>query len=69
MNSLEVYKGAHQIKFILYPDTIPFEKLNLKVVEWLNFNVKVFILPRVAELFIHKEKQRGCPLFKNFGLR
>ena len=25
-------------------------------------NVKVFILPRVAELFIHKEKQRGCPL-------
>ena len=27
-----------------------------------NFNRKVFILPRVAELFIHKEKQRGCPL-------
>ena len=26
------------------------------------FNLKVFILPRVAELFIHKEKQRGCPL-------
>ena len=25
-------------------------------------NLKVFILPRVAELFIHKEKQRGCPL-------
>ena len=24
--------------------------------------LKVFILPRVAELFIHKEKQRGCPL-------
>ena len=23
---------------------------------------KFFILPRVAELFIHKEKQRGCPL-------
>ena len=22
----------------------------------------VFILPRVAELFLHKEKQRGCPL-------
>ena len=41
------------------------------------FRLKVFILPRVAELFIHKEKQRGCPLlganrysvFKNFGLR
>ena len=29
----------------------------------LHFNGKVFILPRVAELFIHKEKQRGCPLF------
>ena len=26
------------------------------------FNLKVFILPRVAELFINKEKQRGCPL-------
>ena len=26
------------------------------------FDLKVFILPRVAELFIHKEKQRGCPL-------
>ena len=26
------------LKFILYPDTIPFEKLNLKVLEWLNFN-------------------------------
>ena len=25
-------------------------------------NGKVFILPRVAELFIHKEKQRDCPL-------
>ena len=25
-------------------------------------NLKVFILPGVAELFIHKEKQRGCPL-------
>ena len=25
-------------------------------------NLKVFILPRVVELFIHKEKQRGCPL-------
>ena len=24
--------------------------------------LKVFILPKVAELFIHKEKQRGCPL-------
>ena len=24
--------------------------------------LKVFILPRVAELLIHKEKQRGCPL-------
>ena len=23
---------------------------------------KVLILPRVAELLIHKEKQRGCPL-------
>ena len=23
---------------------------------------KVFILPRVAELLIHEEKQRGCPL-------
>ena len=22
--------------------------------------LKAFILPRVAELFIHKEKQRGC---------
>ena len=27
-----------------------------------RYNLKVFILPRVAELFIHKEKQRGCPL-------
>ncbi|KAK2580007.1 hypothetical protein KPH14_010772 [Odynerus spinipes] len=26
------------LKFILYPDTIPFEKLNLKVLEWLSFN-------------------------------
>ena len=26
------------------------------------FNLKAFILPRVAELFNHKEKQRGCPL-------
>lgn len=26
------------LKFILYPDTIPCEKLNLKVLEWLNFN-------------------------------
>ena len=26
------------------------------------FNWKVFILPRVAELLIHKEKQRDCPL-------
>ena len=25
-----------------------------------GLNLKVFILPRVAELFIHKEKQRGC---------
>ena len=33
---------------------------NLKV--FIFFNLKVFILPRVAELFIHKEKQRGCPL-------
>ena len=35
-------------------------------------HLKVFILPRVAELFIHKEKQRGClqcSVFKNFGLR
>ena len=23
---------------------------------------KVFILPRVAEFLIHKERQRGCPL-------
>ena len=28
----------------------------------MYFILKVFILPRVAELFIHKEKQRGCPL-------
>ena len=28
----------------------------------VQLNLKVFILPRVAELFIHKEKQRGCPL-------
>ena len=27
----------------------------------LSFNWKVFILPRVAELLIHKEKQRDCP--------
>ena len=27
-----------------------------------EFSLKVFILPRVAELFIHKEKQGGCPL-------
>ena len=29
---------------------------------WIFFILKVFILPRVAELFIHEEKQRGCPL-------
>ena len=28
----------------------------------INVNWKVFILPRVAELLNHKEKQRGCPL-------
>ena len=43
MNSLEVCKFSTKnsyketLKFILYPDTIPFEKLNLKVLEWLNF--------------------------------
>ena len=26
------------------------------------FNWKVFIVPRVAGLLIHKDKQRGCPL-------
>ena len=26
------------------------------------YNWKVFIFPRITELFIHKEKQRGCPL-------
>ena len=27
-----------------------------------NYNRKVFILPRVAELFIYEEKKRGFPL-------
>jgi hAT family C-terminal dimerisation region len=26
------------LKFILYPDKIPFDKLNLKLLEWLNLN-------------------------------
>ena len=37
------------------------------------FVLKVFILPRVAELFIHKEKQRGCRLLgaslRNYSLK
>ena len=37
-------------------------KIRSKVVEDVIFDLKVFILPRVAELLIHKEKQRGCPL-------
>ena len=49
------------------PKVLDFRKLLLKkcqanvslshTISW-----KVFILPRVAELFIHKEKQRDCPL-------
>ena len=40
------------------------KSLILSIFHYLGkiLHLKVFILPRVAELFIHKEKQRGCPL-------
>ena len=38
-----------------------YETLSFKL-EVNMITLKVFILPRVAELFIHKEKQSGCPL-------
>ena len=39
-----------------------FESFRVNIKGKKCFNWKVFILPRVAELFIHKEKQRGCHL-------
>ena len=48
---LQNYGGDHDlIEFLLYS------------IARVKFSLKVFILPRVAALFIHKEKQRGCPL-------
>lgn len=34
----QIKEFEETLKFILYPDTIPFEKFNLKVLECLNFN-------------------------------
>ena len=44
------------LKFILYPDTIPFEKLNLKVLDWLNFNELEMQLVEFQSSTIWKQK-------------
>ena len=55
----DMQEGATTInrKWLLHP-----KKEEEKFFKNMSVNLKVFILPRVAELFIHEEKQRGCLL-------
>ena len=72
------FKQPWALRMVLILDISEFlrwQRLILYI--WFEINkkiyLKVFIWPRVAELFIHKEKQRGCPLLgsllKKPGLR
>ena len=56
-----------EIKYLNYKEKLIIDckyliKKNTNHCKTIKNNLKVFILPRVAELFIHKKKQRGCPL-------
>ena len=65
LNRGRIVWGTFSFVIIMYPPIYSYIAPASSLFPYITTYIlclKVFILPRVAELFIHKEKQRGCPL-------